>query len=204
MTPRAETRRREILEQALELFASRGYHDTGVADIAAALRMSHGTFYRYFDSKRAILDEVVDELGERIRTAVRSEASLEGLTSAAAYEAHVRQAASALLGIVADDPRIAQLLFFEATGVDEAIRDRVLALIDQLRARIAEHLRTGVEAGYLRSDLDVEETARAINGLIYAGALATLRSGAYPSGYVDAALALVLGGIGASRPAAHV
>lgn len=203
MTPRAATRRREILEQALELFATQGYHDTGVADIAAALRMSHGTFYRYFESKRAILDEVVDELGGRVREAVRSEAGLEGLTSPTACEAQVRQAAAALLGIVADDPRIAKLLFFEATGVDEAIRDRVFDLIDQLRAAIAEHLRIGVQAGWLRADLDIEETARAINGLIYSGALATLRRGDYPGAYVDAALALLLGGIGASRPAVH-
>ena len=195
MTPRGESRRRQILEQALELFAEQGYHDTGVADIAAALRMSHGTFYRYFDSKRAILDDVVDEVGDRIAAAVRSEASADGLTTAAAYEAHLRQSAAALLGIVAEDPRIARVLLFEATGVDEPIRERVLAMIDTLRARIAEHLRVGVSAGYLRADLDVPETARAINGLIYAGAIASLRSGAYPDGYVEAALSLLRRGV---------
>ena len=69
------------------------------------------------------------------------------------------------------------------------------AIIDDLRARTAERLATGVEAGFLRSDLDLEETARAINGLIYAGALASLRSGGFPAGYVDAALSLLLGGV---------
>ena len=202
MTARGEQRRREILEQALALFAEQGYHETGVADIAAELRMSHGTFYRYFESKRAILDDVVDDLGDRIRAAMASAASLDGLSTAAAYEAHLQQAASALLGIVADDPRIAQLLLFEATGVDEEIRERVFRMIDGLRARAAQHLQVGVQFGYLRADLDIEETARAINGLIYAGALTSLRAGEFPSGYVDAALRLLLDGVMVSRVAA--
>jgi AcrR family transcriptional regulator len=195
MSPRAQERRRQILETALDQFAQNGYHETGVADIAAELRMSHGTFYRYFESKRAILDDVVDALAERIRSALRSEASLEGLITPSAYEAHLRQSAGALLGIVADDPRIARLLLFEATGVDDDLRLRVLTLIDQLRGQTAAHLRVGVQNGFLRADLDVEETARAINGLIYAGALAALRQTEFPVGYVDAALSLLLGGV---------
>jgi AcrR family transcriptional regulator len=199
MTPRGQERRRQILDQALDQFAQRGYHETGVADIAAALRMSHGTFYRYFESKRAILDDVVDDLTTRIADALRSEASVSGLTTPEAYEQHIRQSAAALLQIAADDPRIGRLLLFEATGVDDELRARVLTLIDRLRAQIADHLRVGVEAGFLRSDLNLNETARAINGLIYAGALATLRDHTLPTGYVDAALTLLLDGVMVSR-----
>jgi AcrR family transcriptional regulator len=189
MTPRGEQRRRQILDQALEEFARRGYHETGVADIAQALSMSHGTFYRYFESKRSILDEVVDDVASRVRAALAEN------VDAAPFAERVAQAAAALAGVVTSDPRIARVLLFEAMGVDDALRGRVLALIDGFRGTTADALRAGIDSGELRSDLDPEETARAINGLLYAGALASVREGHVPAGYVDAALALLERGI---------
>jgi AcrR family transcriptional regulator len=189
MTPRGEQRRRQILDQALEEFARRGYHETGVADIAQALSMSHGTFYRYFESKRSILDEVVDDVASRVRAALAEN------VDAVPFAERVAQAAAALAGVVTSDPRIARVLLFEAMGVDDALRGRVLALIDGFRGTTADALRAGIDSGELRSDLDPEETARAINGLLYAGALASVREGHVPAGYVDAALALLERGI---------
>jgi len=49
--PRAERTRRKLLEAGATVLPSRGYHDTRVDDIAEAAGVSHGTFYRYFDSK---------------------------------------------------------------------------------------------------------------------------------------------------------
>jgi AcrR family transcriptional regulator len=195
MTPRGEQRRRDIVDTALDLFAQRGYHDTGVADIAATLHMSHGTFYRYFESKRAILDAVVDTLAERIQPALEVGAAVGEPRTAAEYEAHLRSTAAALLSVLAEEPRFARVLLFEATGVDDSLRARVFALVDGLRDAAARQLQAGVDAGVVRSDLDVPETARAINGLLYAGAFAALRGERPPDGYVDAALAMLLRGI---------
>ncbi|HEY3509004.1 MAG TPA: TetR/AcrR family transcriptional regulator, partial [Kribbella sp.] len=40
----------------------------------------------------------------------------------------------------------------------------------------AAYLSHGVELGYLRADLDIENSARAINGMILASAIASLRN----------------------------
>jgi AcrR family transcriptional regulator len=45
---RLAARRSQILEAAYRAFASKGYRDTMVADIAQKLGIGHGTFYRYF------------------------------------------------------------------------------------------------------------------------------------------------------------
>src|SRR4030081_372015 len=71
----AERRRREIIEAAFEVFATRGYTAAGIADIAERLGMGHGTFYRYFKNKRDILDQVVDYGVERIVSAMLQETS---------------------------------------------------------------------------------------------------------------------------------
>lgn len=196
-TPRAQRRRQEILDTALDLFAQLGYHSTGVADIAAGLSMSHGTFYRYFESKRDILDHVVDEAQRRIATAIANENAPGAARTLAEYRDQVQRIASALLAVVDDDPRLASLLLFEATGVDQALTDRMLDLLDTFRALTAEYLRHGVEAGFLRADLDAIETARALNGIVYAGALQTVRGDASAPAYLDAAVALMFDGIAA-------
>ncbi len=54
--------RRRILGAAIECFASKGYAATTIADIeqAAGLSVGAGGTYRHFESKRAILEAVVD------------------------------------------------------------------------------------------------------------------------------------------------
>jgi AcrR family transcriptional regulator len=200
MTPRAEQRRREILDAALELFAEQGYHATGVADIAARLRMSHGTFYRYFESKRDILDHVVAELTRRIADAVAAENAPGTAATLDEYRGQVRMIASLLLAVVHEDPRIARVLLFEATGIDRELTARILDLLDGLRSLTAEYLRHGIDAGFLRADLEPLETARALNGMVYAGALRTVQGdevSANPAEYVDAAMRLMFDGVSA-------
>lgn len=53
-------RRNQILDVALQLFATRGYHKTKVSDIVQAAGVAQGTFYWYFKSKEAIALEIID------------------------------------------------------------------------------------------------------------------------------------------------
>ncbi|MFJ8943027.1 TetR/AcrR family transcriptional regulator [Streptomyces sp. NPDC102395] len=50
-----EETRRLLLEGAARLFKERGFEDTTVADIAAHANVSVRTFFRYFESKEALL-----------------------------------------------------------------------------------------------------------------------------------------------------
>jgi AcrR family transcriptional regulator len=64
-----ERTRRAILEAAAELFESRGYEATTVADIAAAADVGTRTFFNYFDSKEELL---FPEPDARVRAAVHA------------------------------------------------------------------------------------------------------------------------------------
>src|ERR1700761_2953668 len=67
---RKEETRREILDAALGCFSEVGYHETAISDIAGRVGIAQGTFYRYFQSKRDIVDEVLTDLMTRIATAM--------------------------------------------------------------------------------------------------------------------------------------
>jgi AcrR family transcriptional regulator len=54
-----ETRRTEIAEVAVRLWAEKGFDATSVAEVAEAAGISKGTFYLYFTSKQALLEEVL-------------------------------------------------------------------------------------------------------------------------------------------------
>src|SRR5713101_7114622 len=62
----ATVKRSQVVAKAAELFDAVGYHNTGVADIAAAAGISKPTLYHYFASKDEILfwihEEYMDEL----------------------------------------------------------------------------------------------------------------------------------------------
>jgi len=49
------TSRRQLELIALRLFTERGFNDTTIDDIADAAKVSRRTFFRYFDSKAAVL-----------------------------------------------------------------------------------------------------------------------------------------------------
>jgi AcrR family transcriptional regulator len=49
----------EILDKAATIFADRGFTGTGIRDIADAMQMSRPAVYHYFDTKEALLHELV-------------------------------------------------------------------------------------------------------------------------------------------------
>ncbi|GET27932.1 TetR/AcrR family transcriptional regulator [Prolixibacter sp. SD074] len=53
-----QEKRRKIIDGALELFASEGYHATSVAKIAEKAYISKGLLYNYFESKDDVLKEI--------------------------------------------------------------------------------------------------------------------------------------------------
>lgn len=171
---RAETRQ-EILDAAFDCFAERGYHATGIADIAARIGIGHGTFYRYFANKRDIINHVIDGLIARIVDTVATDNAPAAAETLEEYRAQVERIGDALTGIFYEDPRIPQLLLLQAPGVDAELTARLFALLDAATTLTAGYLAHGVERGYLRVDLDVDATATAINGMILASAIAGLR-----------------------------
>lgn len=72
-----QDRRQEILGRAAQLFAAKGVNATTVRDIAEAVGLLPGSLYHHFESKDAMVDEILtgylDDLLGRYRAAVAAE-----------------------------------------------------------------------------------------------------------------------------------
>ncbi|MVU77775.1 TetR family transcriptional regulator [Nocardia sp. ET3-3] len=168
--------RQEIIDTAFACFAEKGYHSTGIADIAGELGIGHGTFYRYFENKRDIIDHVIDDLAARIIESLGTDNAPDAADSLEEYRAQVDRIGDALNRIFLEDQRVAQLLLFQATGIDAELTMRLYGLLDTADSLTAGYLEHGVERGYLREDLDTANTARAVTGMLLAAVLHGIRT----------------------------
>lgn len=183
--------RRDIIDAAFACFSEQGYHATGIADIAARLGIGHGTFYRYFENKRDIVDHVINDLFERLAQGLLGANAPGAVDTLDEYRAQAERIGDALTQVFTEDPRVIRLLF-EAPGIDSAMAERVLEFNDVATSINTAYMAHGVELGYLRADLDIENTARAINGMILSGALAMLHNPSLDAKAMNRAIRVVM------------
>ena len=79
LSARGLVTRRRLLDAAERVFGELGYVDASIVKVTEAAGVGQGTFYLYFDSKRAIFDELVRDLNQRVRHSMK-EASSRGET----------------------------------------------------------------------------------------------------------------------------
>jgi AcrR family transcriptional regulator len=191
--------REEIIDAAFEVFAERGYHEAGVADIAAHVGIGHSTFYRHFDSKRDILGQVISGLIERLMAALSAENAPDAATSLAEYRRQVHRIAG-ILDEICSDARVVRMLLIQAAGVDTELERKVFGLFDLAVDLTAAYLDNGRDRGYLRPDLDTTGTAKALVGMIVGSAMLTLNprpDSLARDRAVRAAVELMFGGVAA-------
>ncbi len=156
-------RREEILAIAASIFARKGVVNTTVRDIAREAGMLSGSLYHYFESKDAMLGELIaNALDADIAqdTALAASSDLEP-------EAAVRELFHRGLMFAHDHPDVAAIVHdsskeFVGTRAYDLVRARDRAI----REAWTRVLGRGVEAGTFRADLDVELAYRAMISVV--------------------------------------
>lgn len=172
---RAAARRSQILDAAYEVFASKGYRDTTVADIAQRLGIGHGTFYRYFENKHHVFEQVLTAGLLRVAQSISSEDATASDTLEA-YRAQVRRIGERMLDLLENDPALPRLLFYEAMGISPDLDEKIQRMWELSGTFTEAYLRNGKRRGFLRADLDVPVTALAVNAMIFEAGRRVVRS----------------------------
>jgi AcrR family transcriptional regulator len=170
-----ERRRLEIIQAAYKIFSERGYYATKVEDITSELGIAYGLFYRYFDSKLDIISQIIDMLIERINQTVVVEACYEPKNREEFLE-HGYRLGELLLSVLTDDPYMSKFLFYEALGIDEETNEKINQAFDIFGQYNRLYLEKGIREGFLRDDMLIDETAYAMNAMIFEGARRVMRA----------------------------
>src|SRR3954469_13093393 len=59
-------RRRQLLDSALDVFATRGFHGASMNDVADAAGVTKPVLYQHFASKRKLFVELLEDVGSRL------------------------------------------------------------------------------------------------------------------------------------------
>ena len=63
---KTETRKEQILKAAERIFASKGYHDSTIAEIAKEAHVSEGSIYEYFETKEKLLFSIPEAFSNKV------------------------------------------------------------------------------------------------------------------------------------------
>jgi AcrR family transcriptional regulator len=143
-------RRRQILDAAKRRFGRVGLHSTRIGDIAEEAGVSVGLIYKYFESKEALVEAIVQE---------DIELQLEKLSAALSagadsLDAAIERGMETLHALLADADRTALMLEIGA----EVIRNpKIRSFLLRSQAEITAKLLERLEAVAARSGIDREE-----------------------------------------------
>ncbi|WP_165969835.1 TetR/AcrR family transcriptional regulator [Nonomuraea terrae] len=151
------SKREDLLASALEVFHTRGFHGTGIQEIADAAGAPKGSFYNHFASKEEAAVEALRRYGAGRRFDILGDTSLPPLDRIRRHFEFLR------------DENVERgftrgcLVGNFATGVadhSEAIRAAVLEGLRTWSEAIAAALAEARRDGSVRPGLDPDETAR--------------------------------------------
>ena len=138
---RAEKTREKLLQAARHVFVEKGYHDAKVEDIAAYAGVGKGTFYLYFEDKRAVFEELVDGLFKRLA------ASILRVDPRANIAAQVRHNIRAVIAVLLAEPEVTRILLSYAEGLDPTFLKKIQSFYENMRTLIEQTAREGQKMG---------------------------------------------------------
>ena len=190
----------DIIEAAFIEFSERGYHQTGIADIARRLGIGHGTFYRYFRNKRDIFEHVVQDVAVKFSQLLVNDNAPTAVATLDDYRAQCHRIAERFVAFGRCNPRVLRLLMLEATSIDAAMTERIFKIFGISAKVTAGYLQNGVDRGFFRPDLDTQATAQVVVGMITGGVMRHLAAPDDEAGlrrYMAAGIDLLIQGMAA-------
>lgn len=172
-TKAKERKKQQIANAAVRIFSEKGYHKVKIRDITASLGISTGTFYIYFEDKRALFVDVVDTV---IRTI------LGDATEAIRLEQDIIRR-MVIRGRVFYDNyskynEILNQLRAEMVGEDKWPHEKIKKAYHALTQPVIRDIQKGIESGIFRK-VDADLAAYALTGLIEIMCLRTVIGGEY-------------------------
>ncbi|HYB89980.1 MAG TPA: TetR/AcrR family transcriptional regulator [Candidatus Binataceae bacterium] len=155
-------RRAQVLRHAKRIFARKGYHRTNVADIISQARIARGTFYLYFQNKRELFEELLEQVLSELSTRILR------LKVGPAEPDPVEQLRANLqrvVGYVIEERELTDILLNHSVGFDRDLDAKIIEFYDRIAMLIQRSLDLGIQMNLVRGS-DTHAIAHCILGAI--------------------------------------
>jgi AcrR family transcriptional regulator len=158
---RAADKRRLILDAAVRVFASQGFHACRVSDIADEAGVAYGLVYHYFGSKDEVLDTLFLE---------RWNVMLELIRQVDGEPIPVREKLLAIASFIVDsyrhDPDLMKVIIVEVTRAANSFGQTHIGHIREAYELIGEIVAKAQADGVFKADIEARFAAMAFYGAI--------------------------------------
>jgi AcrR family transcriptional regulator len=155
-----QARRAQVLRHAKRIFARKGYHRTNVADIVARAGIARGTFYLYFQNKKDLFEELLEQVVGELTIRI------ERLKVGPGHPDPVQQLRDNLgrvLAYVLAERELTDILLNHSTGFDRELDEKIQDFYDRIAALIQRSLDLGIQMNLVRKS-NTRATSYAILG----------------------------------------
>ena len=158
----ASDRRSDILSATLDIAFKVGPTRVTTGMIADNLHLTQPAIYKHFSSKDEIWAAVAKYLSQKINDNVTRNQS-----ETAAPDKQLRLLAMDHLELVRDNPALPEIMLMrDAKGSHAIVQASIQSSIGSLRAALVANAAEAVKQGLFRSDIDVNDIATLIFGII--------------------------------------
>ena len=155
-----QARRAQVLRHAKRIFARKGYHRTNVADIIARAHIARGTFYLYFENKKDLFEELLEQVLSELASRIHR------LRVGPEYPHPVEQLRDNLrrvMTFVFAERELTDILLNHSVGFDRELDLRIRDFYEKVADAIQRSLDLGIEMKLVR-DCDSRVAAYCILG----------------------------------------
>jgi AcrR family transcriptional regulator len=164
----AADKRRQILDAAIRVFATRGFHACRVSDVADEAGVAYGLVYHYFDSKEEILNTLFAERWQIMLDAI---AEIDRQQEIPARD-KLYLVASFIIDSYRHEPELMKVIIVEVTRAANSFGRDHLAKIREAYEMIGQIVEHAQRDGVFKQEISPDFAA-----LMFYGAIEQLLSG---------------------------
>jgi AcrR family transcriptional regulator len=140
-------RRAQVLRHAKRIFARKGYHRTNVADIIARARIARGTFYLYFQNKKDLFEELLEQVVSELSTRIlRLKVGSDEKSPVDQLRDNLRRVVSFVL----HERELTDILLNHSIGFDRELDAKIREFYDRIAQMIQRSLDLGIQMELVR------------------------------------------------------
>lgn len=159
MATRSGNKRDLIINSAISVFSSKGYHNTTIEEIAVQAGVGKGTVYEYFNSKLSLFQGMLQEIISQYTNA------LELSTNDLPFEKRIYQIFASHLEFSRTNRELTRLVFLEGGIIDQELKDWGWRMRKEKEAALVDIITAAINKGELRN-VEPVLVATLISGLL--------------------------------------